>query len=58
MKNCACAKHSDGSRTTMLCSVHADSDPCLTMSQVTGKRRKGTILRGTCTNCGWKGKNS
>lgn len=51
---CACAKHSDGSVTTMLCSEHADHDPCQTMASVTGRRRKGSIVRGTCTGCGWK----
>ena len=49
---CACARHNDGSVTTFLCPVHADSDPCLTVSQVTGRRRKGTIRRGVCTACG------
>ena len=49
---CACARHTDGSVTTFLCSVHADQDPCLTMAQVTGRRRKGTIRRGVCTSCG------
>ncbi|WIE81482.1 hypothetical protein [Curtobacterium sp. MCSS17_016] len=52
---CACAKHNDGSRTTFLCPTHADSDPCETTSRVTGKRRKGTIRNGRCTNCGWRG---
>ncbi len=50
--NCVCAKNTDGTRTTTLCSVHATTDPCLTVSLVTGKRRKGTIRRGVCTNCG------
>lgn len=50
---CACAHNSDGSTTTMLCPVHSDTDPCLRMSRVTGKRRVGSIKRGTCTNCGW-----
>jgi hypothetical protein len=50
---CACAHHADGSRTTMLCPMHADTDPCLTKSLVTGRRRKGTIRRGICTHCGW-----
>lgn len=49
---CSCARHTDGSVTTFLCSVHADTDPCLTMSSVTGRRRKGTIRRGVCTACG------
>lgn len=51
---CACARNRDGSRTTMLCPTHADQDPCLTMAQVTGRRRKGTIRNGVCTNCGWR----
>lgn len=51
---CACAHNADGSITKMLCPAHADTDPCTTMSQVTGKRRKGSIVRGTCNHCGWK----
>lgn len=51
---CACAHNQDGSVTTMLCPAHAETDPCLTMASVTGKRRKGTITKGSCTNCGWK----
>jgi hypothetical protein len=49
---CVCARHDDGSVTTFLCPVHADTDPCLTMSAVTGRRRTGTIRRGVCTACG------
>ena len=49
---CSCAKHADGSVTTFLCPVHAETDPCLTMARVTGTRRKGTIKRGVCTACG------
>ena len=49
---CVCAINSDGSTTRFLCPVHADIDPCQTLAQVTGKRRKGTIRRGTCTHCG------
>jgi hypothetical protein len=56
MTGCSCAKHPDGSVTTFLCSKHADTDPCLTTSGVTGRRRKGTIRRGTCTACGWTGR--
>lgn len=52
---CSCAHHKDGSVTTMLCPAHAKTDPCITTAQVTGKRRKGTITRGRCTNCNWKG---
>lgn len=50
---CACAVHKDGSVTKWLCSLHADQDPCLTMSLCTGKRRKGTIRNGVCTHCGY-----
>jgi hypothetical protein len=49
---CSCVGHDDGSVTTMLCPIHADTDPCLTMSLVTGRRRTGTIRRGVCTACG------
>lgn len=49
---CSCARNLDGSTTTLLCPVHAKIDPCLTMSHVTGRRRKGTIRNGRCTNCG------
>lgn len=52
---CACAKNNDGSVTRSLCSVHADTDPCLTMSAVTGRRRVGSIRSGVCTNCGHGG---
>ena len=52
---CVCAIHDDGSVTRYTCPTHADSDPCQTMAGVTGKRRKGTIRRGRCTNCGWHG---
>ena len=54
-ERCSCAKNADGTRTTFLCPTHADSDPCETTSRVTGKRRKGTIRGGRCTNCGWQG---
>jgi hypothetical protein len=50
---CTCATNSDGTKTTMLCPVHASEDPCWTMARVTGRRRQGTIIRGVCTNCGW-----
>lgn len=53
--NCACARHDDDSITTSLCPVHATEDPCLTESRITRRRRKGTIRRGVCTNCGWSG---
>ena len=55
MRTCTCAKHADGSVTVFLCPLHASTDPCLTMSRVTGKRRTGTIRRGVCTSCGWGG---
>lgn len=51
---CACAKNSDGTATTLHCPTHADQDPCATMAQVTGKRRKGSIRRGQCSRCGWQ----
>ena len=51
---CACAHNTDGTTTSLLCPVHAATDPCLTMAQVTGKRRTGTIRRGTCTHCGFR----
>lgn len=47
-------RHDDGSVTAFLCSVHAVTDPCLTMATVTGRRRTGTIRRGVCTACGWQ----
>jgi hypothetical protein len=49
---CSCAHHTDGSVTSSLCPVHAKTDPCLTMARITGKRRKGSVQRGTCTHCG------
>lgn len=49
---CVCARHTDGSVTTFICPAHADNDPCLTESLVTGRRRKGTVRRGVCTSCG------
>lgn len=48
---CVCAVNSDGSVTTLLCPRHAETDPCLTMASVTGRRRKGTIRNGVCTYC-------
>lgn len=51
--SCTCAHNRDGSVTTFLCPVHADTDPCLTSSLVTGRRRRGMIRRGVCTSCGW-----
>jgi hypothetical protein len=54
-RTCVCARHADGSVTTFLCPVHADTDPCLTMARVTGRRRTGTIRRGVCTSCGHGG---
>jgi hypothetical protein len=52
-ERCACTVNNDGSVYSILCREHADSDPCFTFSRVTGKRRKGTIRAGKCTNCGW-----
>lgn len=51
---CSCARNADGTVTTMLCPVHADNDPCETIASVTGGRRKGTIVGGVCSNCGWR----
>jgi len=53
-RRCSCAHNSDGSVTTMLCPTHADQDPCLRMSQVTGRRRRGSIVKGVCSVCGWE----
>ena len=50
---CSCAHYADGSSTSLLCPAHAVQDPCSTMAQVTGKRRQGSVTRGTCTHCGW-----
>ena len=50
--SCSCARNTDGSVTRFLCPAHADTDPCFTVSLVTGKRRKGTIRKGVCTYCG------
>lgn len=50
---CTCATNSDGTKTTMMCPLHAAEDPCWTMARVTGRRRQGSIVRGVCTNCGW-----
>ncbi len=50
---CLCAFNSDGSITKMLCPYHAEIDPCLTMSMITGKRRKGSIVNKICNNCNW-----
>jgi hypothetical protein len=38
----------------MMCPLHADEDPCYTMALVTGGRRKGSIINGVCSNCGWR----
>jgi hypothetical protein len=50
--HCSCTRNRDGSVTTSMCPTHADQDPCLTMAQVTGRRRKGSIKGGVCTSCG------
>ncbi len=52
---CACARNTDGTATPCYCPLHAEKDPCLSG---TGKRRKGSIVRGRCTNCGWAGKTN
>jgi hypothetical protein len=54
LARCACAHHPDGTTTTYLCPTHAEQDPCLTKSQITGKRRRGTTRRGRCSNCQWQ----
>lgn len=51
--SCSCATNQDGSVTTMLCPQHADNDPCQTMADVTGGRRRGSIINGVCSACGW-----
>lgn len=51
---CACAKHNDGSVTTLLCPIHAEVDPCQTKALITGKRRRGSIDNGHCSHCGWE----
>lgn len=51
---CTCAHNADGTATATLCPFHADTDPCLTVATVTGRRRRGSIVRGTCTACGWR----
>lgn len=33
--------------------VHATTDPCATVASITGRRRRGSIVRGCCTACGW-----
>lgn len=50
---CSCAHNTDGTVTTMMCPIHADEDPCYTMSRVTGRHRRGSIVNGVCTACGW-----
>jgi len=51
---CACATNTDGTKTTLLCPIHATDDPCLTLARVTGKRRRGSMKRGRCSNCQWQ----
>lgn len=55
---CSCATHDDGSVTKMLCPAHAPEDPCATMAAVTGERRRGSVVRGVCSACGWSAKGS
>ena len=50
---CLCAHNTDGSVTTMMCPLHAKNDPCWMTATVTGQRRRGSIVKGVCTNCGW-----
>jgi hypothetical protein len=54
--SCSCATNTDGTKTALLCPVHATTDPCETMSAVTGKRRRGTIRQGCCSHCHWQDK--
>jgi hypothetical protein len=56
--NCACAHNTDGTVTATLCRVHATNDPCATFARITGKRRRGSIVRGCCTACGWTDKRA
>ena len=51
---CYCAHNLDGSTTTMLCPQHSEQDPCYTLSLMTGKRRKGSIVKGKCNKCDWE----
>jgi hypothetical protein len=53
---CSCAYNTDGTVTTMLCPQHADEDPCATKAAVTGRRRRGSIINGVCSACGWSEK--
>jgi len=50
---CSCAVQGDGTRAALLCPLHAVNDPCATVAQVTGKRRRGSVVRSRCTRCGW-----
>ena len=50
--NCICRHYSDGSVYKENCPLHAPQDPCAVTAQITGRRRKGTIRKGVCTNCG------
>ena len=49
---CYCVTYDDGSVLSSHCPRHADTDPCFWVSIITRTRRKGTIRRGVCTNCG------
>ena len=51
--DCSCAVNLDGTTTATLCPVHATDDPCRTLADVTGKRRRGTVHAGRCSHCGW-----
>jgi hypothetical protein len=50
---CLCAINEDQIITAMLCTIHAEADPCDTFAMVTGRRRRGSIIRGKCSRCGW-----
>ena len=50
---CSCAHNRDGTITAFLCPIHAEDDPCLDVAALTGKRRRGSVVRGCCSHCGW-----
>lgn len=57
-RGCACSVTSRGTlSSSTLCPLHAAEDPCQTQSQITGRRRKGTLRHrkgcSSCTSCGW-----
>ncbi len=53
---CVCARDESGAVTSdLFCALHSSEDPCLRVSRIMGRRRKGSIKRGVCTHCGWEG---